>query len=269
VQQLLRSLVGASRHLVRLEYSQLARYLASGLAMSTKRPRTQRKRPAKVGERIVRAWFDTVINPLLQGLAWEQKRLSAKNWTWRYQTNDLESIRPCKQMLIAADNLEQFQGFYPAIAENVKSHDDHRAQLLVACQFLQKRLEESKELRALYEKTTASPVLDEIHASLNDLFGPTKPEEHISVLAEYIVNNTGVLPSYFTISPLWNRFREDFLAIAESASVNNQTRLTIRAGTKLLQVVNHLSDILKETREDLSLEYDMPYVMSTVPEQGM
>ncbi len=233
--------------------------------MSTKRPKTQRRRPAKVGERIVRAWFDTVINPLLHGLAWEEKRLSAKNWTWRHQLNQLESIRPCRDMVVAVavDNLEQFVGRYPAVAENIKFHDDHRSQLLVACQLLQKRLEESEELRALYERVTAPSVLDEIHTSLNELFGPTNREEHIAVLAEYIVNNTGVLPTHYIVSSLWNKFREEFLAPAEGTPVNNQAKLTIRAGNKLLQVVNRLSDLLKETREDLSLEYDMPYVMST------
>ena len=90
---------------------------------------------------------------------------------------------------------------------------------------------------------------------------------HIAVLAEYIVNNTGMLPSYFSVSPLWNRFREDFLAIAEAPSVLDQYKLTTRAGTKLLQMVNRLSDLLKEIREELSIQHDMPYVTSTSIEQ--
>jgi hypothetical protein len=109
--------------------------------------------------------------------------------------------------------------------------------------------------------------LEEIHKNLDDLFGSREAEHHIAVLAEYIVNNTDVLPTYFTLSPLWNRFREDFLAIAETPSVVDQYKLTTRAGTKLLQIVNRLSGLLKEIREELSIQYDMPYVTSTAIEQ--
>lgn len=237
--------------------------------MTTKKRSKTLRKTTKVGERIVRAWFDTVINPMLQALSWEETRLTARNWTWRFELNQLESIRPCRQMIVpvAIDNLEQFASFYPPVAENIKFHDDQRTKLLVACQLLQKRLEESADLRAMYHRVTAPDVLEEIHKSLDDLFGSPGGEHHIAVLAEHIVNNTGVLPSYFTVSPLWNRFREDFVAIAEAPSVIDQYNLTTKAGAKLLQIVNRLSDLLKEVREELSIQHDMPYVTSTSIEQ--
>lgn len=102
-----------------------------------KRSKTWKKTP-KVGERIVRAWFDTVVNAMLQAMSWEETRLTARNWTWRFELNQLESIRPCRQMIVpvAIDNLEQFASYYPPVAQNIKFHDDYRIRLLVACQLL-------------------------------------------------------------------------------------------------------------------------------------
>jgi len=36
------------------------------------------------GPRTVRAWFDTVINPLLKGLSDERSHLLKLNWTWQF-----------------------------------------------------------------------------------------------------------------------------------------------------------------------------------------
>lgn len=52
----------------------------------------------EAGPRIVRSWFDTVINPLLQNLGLEKNLLQEKNWTWTVPPGKLESIRPIKEM---------------------------------------------------------------------------------------------------------------------------------------------------------------------------
>jgi hypothetical protein len=123
---------------------------------------------------------------MLQALSWEETRLAARNWTWRFELNQLESIRPCRQMIVPVvlDNLEQFVSYYPPVGQNIKFHDDHRVQLLVACQLLQKRLEESEELRSIYQRVTARDVFEGIQKSLNDLFVSPAVEYRLAVLAE-------------------------------------------------------------------------------------
>lgn len=230
-----------------------------------KRSTSSRKRTVRVGERIVRAWFDTVINPLLQKLKWEQTRLQAKNWTWRFQFKHLESIQPVRNMLPdqMLDNLEQFLNFHPAIREDIKFHDDQRTKLLVACQNLQQHLEESDDLRQLYSRFTSPDSLHELGTRLEDIFGSyKKPEEHISLIAEYIVNNTGELPSYYTTAPFWNKYRQNFLSLLDTPPINQHNRLTL-PGEQLLKLSKRLAQLLRGSREHLSIEYDMPYVTSS------
>ncbi len=47
----------------------------------------------RVGPNIVRAWFDTVVNPLIRAMTVEQERLERKDWTWRFIPGGLEAIR--------------------------------------------------------------------------------------------------------------------------------------------------------------------------------
>src|SRR5438309_1267884 len=153
------------------------------------KPRSKRPR-LPVGERIVRAWFDTVINPLLDGLAWEQARLEAKNWTWQFRPGHLESIHPLHQMIspAAIDNLEQFLRFYPDLSERKQDHDGQVAQLFVACKGLQHALEDSSELSETYGRVTSEAALRELGTDLTSLFETASPDEHLSILAQYIVN---------------------------------------------------------------------------------
>ena len=55
----------------------------------SKKARSRKKAPA-IGPRIVRAWFDTVVNPLLNGLEKEQQLLAQHNWTWEFSPPSLE-----------------------------------------------------------------------------------------------------------------------------------------------------------------------------------
>src|SRR5882672_3409720 len=92
----------------------------------------------RFGGKIVAAWFETVINPALQGLSLEQEQLSRKSWTWQFMPGRLESIRHVSQMIPAgyAPNLEQFKKYHPVISENITFHDGEVAQLFVACKNL-------------------------------------------------------------------------------------------------------------------------------------
>ena len=232
-----------------------------------KRAGVSRKSAVRVGGRIVRAWFDTVINPLLQKLTWEQSRLQAKNWTWRFQLGRLESIQPIRSLLPGQvlDNLEQFLGFYPAMQEDIRFHDDQRTHLLVACQSLQGHLAESRELQQLYERFTSEESMQELGARLDDVFGAYRTrDERISLLAEHIVNNTGELPAYYSTSPFWNRHRQDFLSLLDVPAIRPHSRSALRAGEQLLKLSTRLTELFRETREHLSIEFDMPYVTSSV-----
>lgn len=223
------------------------------------RPLGQRQ---KFGPHIVRAWFDTVLNPLLQALSVERECLEKKDWTWRFVPGGLEAIRPVRAHVDvdARDNLEQFLGLHFDTNDLVRVHDNNVTALSDRCGRLQTRLEHSPELLHLYKRVTSPAALSRMGASLEQLFGAYPPSDHIGLLAQYIVNNTGDLPTYHGAAPLWNKHKAEFLALLDHRFVKADAARTAKAGQILFKGVELLFRQLKDVRLVLSLEADVPYV---------
>ncbi|HYH87482.1 MAG TPA: hypothetical protein VEX60_18655 [Pyrinomonadaceae bacterium] len=229
------------------------------------RPRSKKK-SVKVGPRIVRAWFDTVINPLLSSLKVEKEYLEKRDWTWQFRPERLESLRPIQNMLSfeAVDNLEQFLDFYPYLNEIISDYEDKREKLFANCKELHQVLKKSPQFLDVFQKATTEESISEFNmGSLGNIFRGYPPELYPDVLAQYTVNNQGELPFHLLTWRLWEKYRDEFLAVLESNDARIQNRKTIKAGQALLRPVEQLIDQLKEIREELSLEHDMPYVSAT------
>lgn len=226
---------------------------------------TAKPNKAVVGRHIVRAWFDTVLNPLLRALEDEERLLGSKNWTWQFRPGGLESVRNVRTHVPfeARDNLEQFVGFYPGVGTLMDAHDNKVAVLGQRCGRLQEALQDSPDLRRLYEQVTSPASLTEIGTTLENVFGAYPVSDHVALLAQYIVNNTGDLPDYYYTAPLWNKHRGRFLAILKQRSILMHSLVTDKAGADLLKSVRLLYRVLKEKRLKLSLEYDVPYVTAS------
>jgi hypothetical protein len=214
----------------------------------------------KLGPQIIRSFFDTIINPIIHYLKSEQQLLAEKNWTWRFRPGHLEAIRYIEQYIPAEaqENLEYFVSYFPTIEEKIKEHDNEVASLFVQCKQLQRALEEHPELKELYDHITSAASLTELNTSLNNLFGAYPAQEHIDLLAQYIVNNTGDLPSYHSVSSLWNRHRQELLRFLVTPSIAQLNNQTVRAGKKISAAGKHLLKSLKDLRDLLSSEYDVP-----------
>ncbi len=225
------------------------------------RDRSKKDQP-RVGPRIVRAWFDTVINPLLNGLRAERALLESKDWTWQFHQTGLEMIKAATQYIDAnaEDNLEQMLYFFPSLKAKIGNHDEARDALFDACQALHTAIISRSDIETIYKAVTSQESLAGLGKSMNEMFGNQEPSDQINLLAEYTVNNTGELPYYYTVSPLWNRHRERFLKVLDHPAVITHSRKTAKAGERLLFANEALVKSLKDAREKLSLEHDMPYV---------
>src|SRR5450759_5671575 len=53
----------------------------------------------RIGPRILRAWFDTVFNQLIQSLKFELLLIGKHNWTFSFRPVALERIRPVRWYL--------------------------------------------------------------------------------------------------------------------------------------------------------------------------
>lgn len=214
------------------------------------------------GEKIVAAWFETVINPALRALSLEHALLSKKSWTWQFIPGRLESIRLVSQMIPAgyAPNLEQFKKYHPVISENINFHDGEVTQLYVACKNLERAILEKGALGEVFARVTTDEALGDLGKSLGDMFIGAEDSERLGWIAQEIINGAGEIPSYFYHAPLWNGHRNEFMRVLDHPQVSEAKALTDRAGEKLLQTVNRLIELLTDTRDRLSLEYDVPPV---------
>jgi hypothetical protein len=123
---------------------------------------TSRKKKGKFvtkktpGPNIVRAWFDTVINPLLRSLEMERTFLEQKNWTWQFRPSHLGSIRPVRDYFdVDIPNLELFLSFHPKIEKALKVHDQKAESLYRLCFDLESAIANSQVLQDLYEEVTS------------------------------------------------------------------------------------------------------------------
>jgi hypothetical protein len=229
--------------------------------------RSKTRTPEKgksVGPNIVRAWFDTVLNPLLYGLSVERNVLTSGDWTWRFRPPRLLSLVPIREHLVAEDNLEQFLVFHPECRRPIEGHDHCVESLFRACQSFHRALAESAAFQEAYDRTTAQVPLAP-GSSVSDLFGAALPEDHLNVIAEYVVNNTAKLPNYYKTAPLWNQYSAEFVRVRESDAVRPHWEATDNAGAQLAGAVDELATAIRAVREGLSLEYDVPFVYQISP----
>jgi hypothetical protein len=169
----------------------------------------------------------------------------------------------------ARDNLDQLLEFSPNLGTHVKEHDTAVSRLVESCKALHRAIQESPALREKYEVATSPESLGKLGAAVSDLFGAYPPTDHLALLAQYIVNNTGELPEYYAPARLWNQHRDALLAITGHSSIQPYSDALAQAGAAALRSVERLIAILKQRRQELSLEHDVPYVVPVGSVQEM
>jgi len=225
--------------------------------MARKSPPTQQ---AEVSPNIVRAWFDTVLNPLIHGLKIEADVLSRGNLTWRFRTESPASLVPVRSLLmdVVQDNLEQFLSLHSEFVDPIEEHDAELGRLVDSCRNLHKRLIASEEMQAAFRKNTTPEALRGV--SIDRIFGAVLPDDFLSVLAEYIVNNVERLPHFYTTADFWNEHGAEFLKLSHSREILPFWEDTVQAAARFSQAVDRLIVLLKEVRNDLSLSAGVPII---------
>ncbi len=223
---------------------------------------------AGVGPRIVRAWFDTIVNPLLASLRLEGACVARKDWTWRAHRRDFDLIGPVADLLPEEGriNLEQFLEIQPEAARPVQEHDAAVARLGHACQELQDTL--TRVIGALHEFPQATPsrelegILLEIHRMRQEIeqLQRATPGGLAPLLAQYLVNHRWTLPPDYVTAKFWNACGDVYRRLLEIPSIRELDSKVQQAGTRLGVAVENLTQVLKDLRRNLSLKYDVPYI---------
>jgi hypothetical protein len=220
-------------------------------------PQTQQR---EVSPNIIRAWFDTVLNPLIYGLRAEVGVLRRGDLTWRFESKRPVSLVPVRSLLLDAfqDNLDQFLSIHPECAGPMQDHDTALQLLVESCRELESRLIHSEEMQKLFQRLTTPEALGGRDAA--EIFGLVLSVNWLKALAEYIINNVERLPRYYSTADFWNEHSSEFLKLRESPEVRPTWETTVSATTRFSQEVDRLIDLLKKVRNDLSLSAGVPIV---------
>ncbi len=220
------------------------------------------RRPLRPGPGIIRAWFDTVLKYLLYGLQVELRQCERGDWTWRFRPPGLESFGLVREHVVAEawPNLDQFVEFHRQVSPLIEVHDRSVEKLKASCQAYHNALIGSEALKSVYRMITAEPPAT-LGAEISRFFGAYSTEEDfLGVLAEEIVNNKHRLPSYYADAPLWNRYRDQILAVREDPAVQPHFRATVAAGEEVKAAAAQLIEALRQTQSELSWRFDVPLV---------
>ncbi len=218
---------------------------------------------AGVGPRIVRAWFDTVLNPILAALQRELAVLSAHNWTWRFRPTGLERIAPIRHYIEyrVLANYEQFLELNPDTVEPIQTHDRAVAEVGRLAGRLHSALISDEHFRTLCEWMVEPESLSKLGVrEPSDVFGAYPQEDWCSILAEHVINDSGELSGHYPVSRLWNAHRGELLAIRQRPSIKVKYDELLQAGDRLSSGSSALLGTLREKRRALSLMHDIPYV---------
>jgi hypothetical protein len=220
-------------------------------------PQTQQR---EVSPNIIRAWFDTVLNPLLYGLRMEAGVLRRGNLTWRFESRGPVSLVPVRSLLIDAvqDNLDQFLSLHPECVGPMQEHDTALQLLVESCRDLELKLIHSEEMQALFQRLTTPEALG--GRNVAEIFGAVVSVNWLKALAEYIINNVERLPRYYTTADFWNEHSGEFLKLRDSPEVRPAWETTVSATMRFSQEVDRLIDVLKKVRNELSLSAGVPIV---------
>lgn len=220
-------------------------------------PQTQQR---EVSPNIIRAWFDTVLNPVLYRLNIEASVLNSGNLTWRFRSKGLVSLVPVRSYLMDAvqDNLDQFLSLHPECIGPIQEHDKGLQLLVESCRELESRLINSKEMQALFQRLTTREALG--GRDVAEIFGTIHPDDWLKAVAEYMINSVYKLPDYFSTAAFWNEHGHEFLNFRNSPEISPVWTATFNAAERFLQAVNRLIDLLKKVRNDLSLSAGVPIV---------
>jgi hypothetical protein len=234
---------------------------------------------------VVRAWLDTVINPLLGIFKQARECLAEKAWDWNGRKERITPLhlinrddRPYIIPIADPHNKEQFFDSHVDIAKAVDEYDDAVIELGKKCGLLYEAVKDSEALSKTYQEVISSesflktrPVIyaqgDEVpkdaDSLLRTLFGSRATEEsRLASLAQNIVNKLGELDNSHSTSRFWNTFREQFIAVLDDPTLSQVNNGVDEAERALSQSIENLISLFQQTRRHLAMQHGVPF---TVP----
>jgi len=142
----------------------------------------------------------------------------------------------------------------------INRHDESFQQLQDRCiAYCDAIVKDAHFLAAFRRVEAESPKV--LNREFKAQFGAyTSEEDFKRILAEYLVNNVGTLDKFFGTAALWNYYREDFMSAVSTPELTPLRDATDQAGRDLIPAGDASIASMKRIRNELSLEFDVPFV---------
>lgn len=215
----------------------------------------------KISTKIVRVWFDTILNPLVNGLEYEFQILNSDNIYWKSLYSTFEGFKPLIQFFDRRyyGNFEQLSVYYPDLKLLIDDHDRHLEILNNCVKELYHKLRNSTELDELYKQTIDSTVKNNVKTS--DNLSAFSDSKNYRFIAEYIINDFQTLPDEYTLAPIWNESLNLFKGLLKNSDICLLYKSMIDSKNSFRATVESTINELKQLRFALSLEFGEPIVM--------
>jgi len=218
----------------------------------------------KIGPNTVRAWFKTVINPLIEALENQESYLKSYNWSWDGYGRRL-ALQPIVRSISRKflPNFNHLVSFYPTLQTLSDRHGEALEFLHTKCEILFDALIQHPELIQKVQRIRTI-------ASQNDIYDRRKErlysflrrseEDIIQITADNIINH---IQSHYGMRvdyEFWEEYRNDFLPILNDTRITPLEKQTNEAGASLQALGTKLLNELESIRKNLSEGHDVPFV---------
>jgi hypothetical protein len=211
----------------------------------------------------VQAWVYAILNPVIDGLRRELLLLEKGNLTWRFYSRKCEYIRPLREYVdgVQMPNFEDFlaDGNNASLKSEFDAHDSVVSEVEASATAFFDRLIHSDLFRRDVERAFVDyesngdkpghPYADQIKADLP------------KYVAEYLINQTNILPSHYLIHKFWEEFRDRFDRSKEEFEPfqGRETFQNLRRSSSTLRdLTQKFSRDIENHRYWLCSTYDIP-----------
>lgn len=213
-----------------------------------------------ISNRIVRAWLDSIINPLCVRFEEEVEILQDKRWYWDTHNRRIENLYiTLSKHTPYLDTMKQFFNFYPIIQENIVRRDQELNKLNNLSKHLRELILNNLQFLEIYKRAKADETQDDLGIPVNkNLIGGLGDDFHTNQIATYVFNRYGKLSTSSSYRSVWNKYGDEMLAILESEPLCHLSKAIEETAATMLNIVCHLCQLLGEIRNHLSLSFGEP-----------
>ena len=217
-----------------------------------------------IPKEILRAWFDTVLNPLVNELDILLYRLEQDELNWRFEYQDFTNVKKFKFLIYAKyhPNFEQMKEKFIILDKYEKEYNYKRDELNKSYTDLFSDLFNSKELKQITEDHIKK--LNNSDELRNDDAQYLLESNPVKWVADHIVNNDMLLDPHNILKPLWDNYKNEYFKFLEKKEFKKLAALKNKNKSEFERSTRKIFEALIEFRNKLSFNNDVPIVTETI-----